>query len=222
MIERHPDHVFYALALSGVSTDPAEPIELPVLALNSEQALDRDGDSVEEDFGGGDEPEEVEEDGDGPDPLNIGDDPSDDAQDSTDDSEEDTENDDDADGFDVDGELAQLEAEGEAAESGASYYSARWNPPEWHWCSMELFDESAAELWREALTRVAESNGWEETIRRYYELLLAVIDDLRVELAHGPNADIVAYVADDDHADALLRRSLTPEQLSRHFPDLVS
>ncbi|MGO2003038.1 MULTISPECIES: DUF4303 domain-containing protein [Micrococcaceae] len=222
MIEHHPDHVFYALALSGVSTDPAEPIELPVLALNSEQALDRDGDSVEEDFGGGDEPEEVEEDGDGPDPLNIGDDPSDDAQDSTDDSEEDTENDDDADGFDVDGELAQLEAEGEAAESGASYYSARWNPPEWHWCSMELFDESAAELWREALTRVAESNGWEETIRRYYELLLAVIDDLRVELAHGPNADIVAYVADDDHADALLRRSLTPEQLSRHFPDLVS
>ncbi|MGP5163711.1 DUF4303 domain-containing protein [Arthrobacter rhombi] len=222
MIEHHPDHVFYALALSGVSTDPAEPIELPVLALNSEQALDRDGDSVEEDFGGGDEPEEVEEDGDGPDPLNIGDDPSEDAQDSTDDSEEDTENDDDADGFDVDGELAQLEAEGEAAESGASYYSARWNPPEWHWCSMELFDESAAELWREALTRVAESNGWEETIRRYYELLLAVIDDLRVELAHGPNADIVAYVADDDHADALLRRSLTPEQLSRHFPDLVS
>ncbi len=228
VIEHHPDQVFYAIALSGVSTDPAEPIELPVLALNSEQALDRDGDSVEEDLGGGDEPEETEEDGEGPDPLNIGDD--DDAgedtenatDDSEDDAEDDTGNDDDADGFDVDGELARLEAEGEAAESGASYYSARWNPPEWHWCSMELFDESAAELWREALTRVAESSGWEETIRRYYELLLSVIDDLRVELAHGPNTDIVAYVADDDHADALLRRSLTPEQLSRHFPDLVS
>ncbi|MDN5754603.1 MAG: DUF4303 domain-containing protein [Arthrobacter sp.] len=219
MIENHPDHEFYAIALSGVSTDPAEPIELPVLALNSEQALDRDGDSVEEDLGVGDEPEETEEDGDGPDPLNTGhEDDGDDAEDTAEDSADD----DDSDGFDVDGELAQLEAEGEAAESGASYYSSRWNPPEWHWCSMELFDESAAVLWREALTRVAESSGWEETLRRYYELLLTVVEDLRVELAHGRNAEIVAYVADDDHADALLRRSLTPEQLSRHFPDLVS
>ena len=42
IIDNHPGHVFYAVALDGVSTEPAARMELPVLALNSEQALRRD------------------------------------------------------------------------------------------------------------------------------------------------------------------------------------
>lgn len=222
VIEHHPDHVFYAVALDGVSTEPSGRVELPVLALNSEQALTRDRGPVEVADLVADEPEEVEEDGEGPDPLNLGtdaDDPSA-ATDADDDEDDDEEPDDDD--FDIDGELDRLEEEGEATETDSSYYSARWNPPDWHWCSMELFDESAAELWSQALTRVAESAGWEPTLRRFYELLLSVTTSLREELAVGRNADIVVYLSDDDHADALLRRCLTPEQLSRHFPDLVT
>lgn len=219
VIEHHPDHVFYAVALDGVSTEPSGRVELPVLALNSEQALTRDRGPVEVADTIGDEPKEIEEDGEGPDPLNLGDDAD---QAHADDADDEAVDDDDDDGFDVDGELRRLEEEGEATEADASYYSARWNPPDWHWCSMELFDESAAELWSQALTRVADSSGWEPTIRRFYEVLLSVTSSLREELAQGRNADIVAYVSDDDHADALLRRCLTPEQLSRHFPDLVS
>lgn len=221
VIEHHPDHVFYAVALDGVSTEPSGRVELPVLALNSEQALTRDRGPVEEaDLVAG-EPEEVQEDGDGPDPLNLGADSDDGPSDDDDDDVDDPDSEDD-DGFDIDSELDRLEREGEATEADASYYSARWNPPDWHWCSMELFDESAAELWSQALTRVAESSGWEPTIRRFYEVLLSVTTSLRHELAQGRNEDIVVYVSDDDHADALLRRCLTPEQLSRHFPDLVS
>ncbi len=220
VIEHHPDHVFYAVAFDGVSTEPSGRVELPVLALNSEQALVRDRGPVEEADHVVDEPVEYQEDGEGPDPLNLGNDDDDDRDD--DDQPDEESDDDDDDGFDVDGELQRLEEEGQATETDSSYYSARWNPPDWHWCSMELFDESAAELWSQALTRVAETAGWEPTIRRYYEVLLSVIASLRAELAEGPNADIVAFVSDDDHADALLRRCLTPEQLSRHFPDLVS
>ncbi len=222
VIEHHPDHVFYAVALDGVSTEPSGRVELPVLALNSEQALTRDRGPVEEADLIDDEPEEVEEDGEGPDPLNLGTDADAATPDDDSDDDEAAVDDDEDDGFDIDGELTRLEQEGEATEADSSYYSARWNPPDWHWCSMELFDESAAELWSDALTRVAESAGWEPTIRRFYEVLLSVTASLRGELAQGPNVDIVVYVSDDDHADALLRRCLTPEQLSRHFPDLVS
>lgn len=222
VIEHHPDHVFYAVALDGVSTEPSGRVELPVLALNSEQALTRDRGPVEVADLVADEPEEVVEDGEGPDPLNLGTDV-DEASAATDaDDEDDDDEESDDDDFDIDGELERLEEEGEATETDSSYYSARWNPPDWHWCSMELFDESAAELWSQALTRVAESAGWEPTLRRFYELLLSVTTSLREELAVGRNADIVVYLSDDDHADALLRRCLTPEQLSRHFPDLVA
>lgn len=171
VIDHHPDHVFYAVALDGVSTEPADAIELPVLALNSEQALERDLSLAQHDQA----------------PVVV-----------------DGEDDDDV----------------EPVEE--SFYSTRWNPPEWHWCSMELFDESAANLWSAALTQVAEKHGWEPTIRRYYEMLCSVTESLGRELATGKHAELIAYVSDEDHADKILRRCLTPEQLQRHFPELAA
>ncbi|MEE1619842.1 DUF4303 domain-containing protein [Zafaria sp. J156] len=168
VIDHHPGHVFYAVALDGVSTEPAEKIELPVLALNSEQALARDLALAEADQA----------------PVDV--------------SEDDV----------------------EPAEE--SFYSRRWNPPDWHWCSMELFDESATELWSQALTNVALHHGWEPTIRRYYEMLLSVTASLGPELATGRNSELVCYLSDEDHADKILRRCLSDEQLRRHFPELAS
>lgn len=168
VIDSHPEHVFYAVALDGVSTEPSDHIDLPVLALNSEQALARDLALAAVDM------------------APVGDD-------------------------DLDGV--------EPVEE--SFYSTKWNPPEWHWCSMDLFDDSATELWGEALTQVAKTHGWEPTIRRYYELLFRVTESLGRELAVGRNAELIAYVSDEDHADKILRRCLTPEQLQRHFPELV-
>ena len=240
IIDNHPGDVFYAVALDGVSTEPAARIELPVLALNSEQALRRDlrldapvrddepepaGDPApEEDTRGG-----FSEDGSdfqselhevvvsGSEDIILHEaGPEADMEEANADAsaaEEDAESLDDLIGEDV-GE--------EPAEDGSSFYSTRWNPPEWHWCSMELFDESASELWSEALTSVARRHGWEETIRRYYKMLVSITIDLGRELAVGRNANLIAYVSDEDHADQLLRACLSPEQLATHFPDLAA
>lgn len=167
VIDHHPDDVFYAVALDGVSTEPSDRIELPVLALNSEQALQRDLTLAELD------------------------------------------------------QAPVLEDEDDVEPVEESFYSTKWNPPEWHWCSMELFDESAADLWSTALTQVAQKHGWEATIRRYYEMLFSITESLGRELATGRNSELIAYVSDEDHADKILRRCLTPAQLQRHFPELV-
>lgn len=219
VIDKHPDHVFYVVALDGVSAEESDRVDLPVLALNSEQALARDlaiaaaaADAADDD---GDD-SELEEDGEGPDPLLEWNDAPAGAHDDDEDIDtddhglDDDEFDDDMDDIDID----------DVDEHGESFYSTRWNPPDWHWCSMELFDESATELWSQALTRVAQSQGWEATIRRYYEMLVSVTARLREELAVGRNADLIAYLSDEEHADQILRRCLTPEQLDRHFPEL--
>lgn len=208
IITHHPDHVFYAIALDGVSTEPSERIELPVLALNSEQALLRDlaiaqgQDEAEAGaVSGGDEEEAYA------DTESAPDDDDDDGDESDDENEEDLD-----DGFE---DIGDLDAEDEG------FYSTKWNPPDWHWCSVELFDESASELWSQALTSVSEKAGWETTIKRYYEMLISVMESLRKELAVGKNADLVAYLSDEDHADRILRRCLTQDQLAKHFPELA-
>ncbi|WP_345154344.1 hypothetical protein [Arthrobacter ginkgonis] len=242
IIDNHPGDVFYAVALDGVSTEPAARIELPVLALNSEQALRRDlrlnapvpedepepaGDPAPaEDTRGG-----FSEDGSdfqselhdvvvsGTEDIILheaGPEAEAEAEEGNVDAsaaEEDTESLDDLLGEDL---------EEEPAEDGSNFYSTRWNPPEWHWCSMELFDESASELWSEALTSVARRHGWEETVRRYYRMLVSITIDVGRELAVGRNSNLIAYVSDEDHADQLLRACLTPEQLATHFPDLAA
>ncbi len=219
VITGHPDHVFYAVALDGVSTEPSDRIDLPVLALNSEQALARDlalaavdqGPVVHDD-GGPASFADTELPADGPDSALDGSDLPDDEDSEDFDPDFDAEFEDEFDeDLDVDADF----------ETGG-FYSARWNAPDWHWCSMELFDESACELWSQALTAVAEKHGWEPTMRRYYQMLVSVAQDLGRELATGRNADLIAYVSDEDHAEVLLRRCLTPGQLAKHFPDLAA
>ena len=213
IIDRHPNEVFYAVALDGVSADETDHLDLPVLALNSLQALARKQKAeedeavvVEDDFDD-DEDEGFEE------RADADDDGSGREYDDEDD-EEDEEDDE-----DIDDVLKDLEAMDSVDDQG--FYSSKWNPPDWFWCSIELFDDSASDLWSQALTSVAKHHGWEETNRLYYEMLIRVTDSLREALAVGRNADLVAYLSDEEHADRILRRCLTQDQLAKHFPELA-
>ena len=217
IIDRHPNEVFYALALDGVSADETDHLDLPVLALNSLQALARkqkeeeDEDVVPVDDFEDDEEEGFEERPDADEDDGSGRDYNRDE----DDDDEDLEYDED----DLDEIMRDLEALNAADDGG--FYSSKWNPPDWFWCSIELFDESASELWSQALTSVAKHHGWDETNRLYYEMLIRVTDSLRESLAVGRNADMVVYLSDEEHADRILRRCLTQDQLAKHFPELA-
>jgi hypothetical protein len=225
IIDHHPDEVFYAIALDGVNADETDHIDLPVLALNSVEALTRAlSDNVEEpdedDFDDEDEGEDFEErpdaDDDGSDrdvhlhdnDENVSDDDDDDVDTSEDDDDE-----------DIDAVLKEFDALASDAEEG--YYSSKWNPSDWQWSPIELFDESAASLWSQALTDVAKDHGWEKTNRLYYEMLIRVTESLRTTLAVDRNSDVVVYLSDEEHGDALLRRCLTDAQLAKHFPELA-
>lgn len=213
IIDRHPNEVFYAVALDGVSADETDHLDLPVLALNSLQALARKQKAEE------DEAVVVEDDFD--DEADEGFEERADADDDGSGREYDDEDDeeDEEDDEDLDDVLKDLEAMDSVDDQG--FYSSKWNPPDWFWCSIELFDDSASDLWSQALTSVAKHHGWEETNRLYYEMLIRVTDSLREALAVGRNADLVAYLSDEEHADRILRRCLTQDQLAKHFPELA-
>ncbi|APF40573.1 DUF4303 domain-containing protein [Neomicrococcus aestuarii] len=171
VIDDHPEHTFYAIALHGVPTEPAETIEMPVLAMNSEEAYARDHREAEA--------------------LSALEDP-------------------------------RIEDLDTALEEISGYYSERWDCSGWHWCAMELAGEEAASIWQRGLSEMIAKDGWSETIRTYYALMVRVIQDVTAELAVGKNQALIGFVADDDHAETLLKRCLTPEQLEQHFPDLVT
>lgn len=224
VIAEHPDQDFYALALHAVSTEESENIAMPLLALNSVQALHRDrlADTREllvirgEDV---DEPSDYE---DRPDAQKDGDlEPERLTQSEASDIDEDDQSpdEDDDDGEDLDTVLNAIEVDLEADDQ-ESFYSDKWEPSDWHWSSIELCEDPAAQLWSDAMTSLAAREGWEVTIRRYYHTLVAVAQALRAELNDRTKVDLVTYVADEDHAEKLLELCLTPEQLSTHFPQL--
>jgi hypothetical protein len=131
---------------------------------------------------------------------------------SADDSDEDTE--------DLDQVLEAIEADLEADDND-SFYSDKWEPSDWHWSSIELCQDPAAQIWSDAMTEQATQEGWENTIKQYYHTLVAVAHSIRKELNERTKVDLVAYVADDDHAEKLLELCLTPQQLDEHFPQLA-
>ncbi|GAB3651846.1 hypothetical protein GCM10027591_09160 [Zhihengliuella somnathii] len=182
VISDHPSQTFYGLALEVTATapdtadaSPDEPLCLPVLALNSEEAFGRDLD---------DEARQV---------LAL------------------------EQGVDAAAQLSDLE-EPEAAAGG--FYSPRWDASTWHWCSMDLFSDDHAEAWNDRLNAAAAEHGWEPTVRRYYRCLIAAVTAVRKELDKH-RAHLVAFVADEEHAEKLLLRCLTHEQLEKHFPELL-
>ncbi|GAB3620713.1 hypothetical protein GCM10027417_19740 [Glutamicibacter endophyticus] len=213
VIREHPDQDFYAIALYGVSTDPDTPVAMPLLALNSLQALERDRRTelreqlVERGEDLDDEPAYEER----PDAF---DEPIDDVE-AADAEDPDYE----ADAEDLDEVLNALEAELEGDDQ-ESFYSDKWEPSDWHWSSIDLCEDVAAQVWSEAIMKLAELEGWETTIRRYYSSLVNVAISLREELTVKVKPDLVTYVADDDHAQRLLELCLTPAQLAEHFPQL--
>ncbi|MDO5745914.1 MAG: DUF4303 domain-containing protein, partial [Micrococcaceae bacterium] len=160
IIDRHPDEVFYAIALDGVSADETDHIDLPVLALNSEEALTRsfaedneegvsDDENENEDF-----EERADADDDGSDRDTHRDDNDD--SDSDDDDNDEVPSDEEDDEDDIDAVLKEFDALTSDVEQG--YYSSKWNPADWQWSPIELFDESATNLWSQALTGVAKSH----------------------------------------------------------------
>jgi len=217
IIEQHPNHDFYAIALHGVSTEESEDISMPLLALNSLQALERDrmtetrellvvrGEDLDEDEGYEDRPDVDEySSGDGGLPEDF----------------EDGEEDQDQDPEDLDEVIQALEAD-LGADDNESFYSDKWEPSDWHWSSIELIEDVAADIWREALTALAAKEGWSETVRSYYRTMVKVAIGLRDALNERTKVDLVTYVADDDHAETLLKLCLTPQQLAEHFPDIA-
>jgi len=206
IMAEHPGHSFYGLALHGVPTEEDGELILPVLALNSQQALARDlSDDVDDDDDEDEDDWTEEEGGDyRPPPLDGSDPEDDDGDDEDEDSDEDDDDPEDADEDDGDG-----------------FYSRRWDPTEWHWSAVPLVDDAAAGVWERAFAAEVQAEGWEATAQRYYELMIRVIKDLRQELVATKGVELVCFVADDDHAERLLKASLTPHQLAQHFPELV-
>lgn len=222
ILEQHPTQDFYAIALHGVSSEESESIDMPLLALNSIQALERDrltetrellvarGEDLDED-------EEYEDRADADDYSGVEAGDRETEDDSTDGHGAEDE---DHDGQDLDDVLQALEADLEADDDDG-FYSDKWEPTEWHWSSIGLVEEVAAEIWSDALATQAQREGWSETIRAYYRTMVRVAIGLRDALNERTKLDLVTYVADDDHAETLLKLCLTPEQLSEHFPDIV-
>ncbi|UUX59638.1 hypothetical protein [Glutamicibacter halophytocola] len=229
VITGHPDQDFYAIALHGVSTEESESIAMPLLALNSVQALERDRATAsrEELVERGEDADEPADYEDRPDArvdspleseevtleensmvISDGDD-----EDLDDEDQEGVEED------DLDQVLASLE-EGLEVDDAESFYSDKWEPSDWHWSAIDLCEDPAATLWSDAMTDLASREGWEPTIKRYYGTLVAVAKALREELQQRTPADLVCYVADEDHAEKLLRLCLTDQQLSKYFPQL--
>lgn len=230
VISGHPDQDFYAIALHGVSTEESESIAMPLLALNSVQALERDRnaasreelvergedaddladyeDREDADFESSEEPQDVTID---EETIVISD---------SDDQEAEDPEAEPIDDEDLDEVLASLEA-GLDADDSESFYSDKWEPSDWHWSAIDLCEDPAASIWSDAMTDLAAHEGWEVTIKRYYHTLVSVAQSLREELQQRTSADLVCYVADEDHAEKLLRLCLTEKQLSRYFPQLA-
>ncbi|RKW69479.1 DUF4303 domain-containing protein [Galactobacter caseinivorans] len=219
IMAEHEGHSFYGLALHGVPTEEDGELVLPVLALNSEEALARDlsdeppVDSEDDDFETDPEAEEWSEPPlDGSDPPDPEEDAAaDDAEASAPGAVEET----------GDDEL-DLDADVDTDDSTAGFYSRRWDPGEWHWNAVDLVESAAAGVWERAFAAEVQGNGWETTALRYYGLMVRVVQAVRQDLEASGGKELVCFVADDDHAERLLRASLTAEQLERHFPELVA
>jgi len=207
IMTEHPGHTFYGLALHGVPTEEGAALVLPVLALNSTQAEARDlADDADEDPGAEEDEwvEEVEGGDYTPPPLDGSDPPE-----SADDED-----------VDADDDVAVPEDE-LAEDDSVGFYSRHWDPTEWHWDAVELVEDAAAGVWERAFAAEARATGWAETAERYDELLIRVVKELRQEVLASRGVDLVCFVADDDHAERLLRACLTQSQLREYFPELV-
>lgn len=249
VVSEHPGQTFYGLALEVTATAPDaadatadEPLRLPVLGLNSEQALARDLSDEERQLRAYDQELAA-----GVDAVPDVTGPAVDGEEAADD-EAAAEGEDDSDGgaeasADAPEEnapngaepLPEAAAEPDAeegddvvldvldapVEEGGGYYSRRWDASSWHWCSMDLFDEDHVEAWNERLNEAAAEHGWEDTVRQYYRTLIAAVVGVRQELDRK-RLHLVAFVSDEDHAEKLLRKCLTEDQLQEHFPELAN
>jgi hypothetical protein len=207
VVGAHPEHHFYGVALHGVPTDEGADLVLPVLALNSEEALLRD--LADEDAPVPDEEPEPEE--------RFAEDTPEEPLDGSDPVESDDE------GADEDEELEPIAEEPDVpSDDGAvGFYSRRWDPSDWHWNAVDLVEDAAAGVWAANFAAEVEASGWQPTAYHFYEVMVSVMRQVREDLARETGKELVCFVADDDHAERLLRACLTSQQLAEHFPELI-
>ena len=110
-----------------------------------------------------------------------------------------------------------------ATEESVPEPSCRFSPPDWEFQDYEWSDTDAN--WGDRL--VAAVSGlpraqWEQAWERFAQAMLTIAADVRTALvAEGTvPAEVVVYLDDED--GDLLERSLTPDELRRHFPEYVA
>ena len=104
---------------------------------------------------------------------------------------------------------------GVASEETVDDDSVRWSPADWEW----QLDPAEAELeWARRLTAAATEGDWDAVHERYLSTVAAACTAARQELAPEVGEDFVVVAMDE--AWELIPRSVTADQLRRHFPEL--
>jgi len=107
-----------------------------------------------------------------------------------------------------------------ATEESVPEPSCRFSPPDWEYQDYEWGDTDAnwGERLSEAVTGLPRAQ-WQEAWDRFAQAMLTVAAGVRAALVADGTlpAEVVVYLDDED--GDLLTRSLSPDELRRHFPD---
>lgn len=104
---------------------------------------------------------------------------------------------------------------GVASEETVDDDSVRWSPADWEW---QLDPGEAGEEWARRLTAAATAGDWDAVYERYLSTVVTACTAARRELADEVGEDFIVVAMDE--AWELIPRSLTADQLRRHFPEL--
>ncbi len=109
-----------------------------------------------------------------------------------------------------------------ATEESVSEPDCRFSPPDWEHQDYEWSDTDAR--WGDRLIDAVSGlprAQWEQAWERFAQAMLTIAAGVRAALVADGTlpADVVVYLDDED--GDLLVRSLTPDELRRHFPDYL-
>ncbi|MGX9672045.1 DUF4303 domain-containing protein [Mycobacterium sp. HM-7] len=109
-----------------------------------------------------------------------------------------------------------------ATEESVPEPSCRFSPPDWEFQDYEWSDTDAG--WSHRLVDAVSGlprAQWEQAWERFAQAMLTIAADVRTALVTEGTvpAEVVVYLDDED--GDLLVRSLTPDELRRHFPEYL-
>lgn len=110
-----------------------------------------------------------------------------------------------------------------ATEQTVPEPSCRFSPPDWEYQAYEWSDTDAG--WSDRLVEAVSGlprAQWEQAWERFAQAMLTIAGGVRAAMVDDGTlpADVVVYLDDED--GDLLARSLTPDELRRHFPEYVA